>query len=229
MANLIGLVGPSGTGKSTSLGHVPELNIEGLNPKETIIISIAGKPLPFRGWKKQYPLGEKFFVTDDATTIATTIQSINDNRPEVKNIVIDDAGYIMSFVFMDKAREKGYDKFSLIAEAGYKPIRAAENAKRDDLNIIFVYHDEDNGTGGRKIKTSGKMIDSHVVLEGLFTVVLYSFMEIEPKSKKITYGFITNNDGMVGAKSPVGMFPNLRMPNDMGAVVKTIHEYYEGE
>lgn len=39
MANLIALVGTSGSGKSTS--------IRNLNPSETFIINVASKPLPF--------------------------------------------------------------------------------------------------------------------------------------------------------------------------------------
>lgn len=41
MANLIAIVGASGTGKSSS--------IRTLNPSETFIINVASKPLPFKG------------------------------------------------------------------------------------------------------------------------------------------------------------------------------------
>lgn len=229
MANLIGLFGPSGTGKSTSLGEVPELDIKGLNPEETVILSISGKPLPFRGWKKKFPLGERFFVTEDHEQVVNLIGKVNSERSDIKNIVIDDAGYLMTFVFMDKANEKGYDKFSKIAEAGYKPLAAAKRADRDDLNIIFIFHDEDDGsTGRRKIRTSGKMIDNHLSIEGLFTVVLASVMEVS-KKKEVSYHFVTNNDGVYGAKSPVGMFPELKIKNDMGEVLECVRKYNEGE
>lgn len=48
MANLIAIVGSSGVGKSTS--------IRTLNPKETFIINVASKPLPFKGWRSNYSL-----------------------------------------------------------------------------------------------------------------------------------------------------------------------------
>ena len=44
MGYLIGIAGHSGSGKTTS--------IKNLNPKETFIVSITGKPLPFKGFRK---------------------------------------------------------------------------------------------------------------------------------------------------------------------------------
>ena len=46
MSNLILIIGESGTGKSTSL--------ENLDHKETFLINVLNKPLPFRGWRKKY-------------------------------------------------------------------------------------------------------------------------------------------------------------------------------
>ena len=46
MAQSVLVIADSGTGKSTSIGN--------LDPKETFIVNIANKPLPFKGWKKQY-------------------------------------------------------------------------------------------------------------------------------------------------------------------------------
>ena len=49
MSEIIAIVGQTGTGKSTSF--------ENLDPKETVIIACTNKPLPFRGWKKNYISG----------------------------------------------------------------------------------------------------------------------------------------------------------------------------
>ena len=51
MANLIAIVGQSGTGKSSS--------IRNLDPTETFIINIASKPLPFKGWRIKYTIWSK--------------------------------------------------------------------------------------------------------------------------------------------------------------------------
>jgi hypothetical protein len=107
----IAIVGKSGTGKSTSFGNFPEVGITGLDPKETVVINVAGKDLPMRGWKKLYSgkisEGGNYVETSDANLIAKAIDYINVNRLDIKNIVIDDAQYIMAFEFMARAKESG--------------------------------------------------------------------------------------------------------------------------
>ena len=51
MAQGILVIAESGSGKSTS--------IENLDPKETFIINISGKALPFKGWKSKYSIWSK--------------------------------------------------------------------------------------------------------------------------------------------------------------------------
>ncbi len=105
------IAGNSGEGKSTSIGKIPELNIEGLDPKESVIINVTGKPLPFRGWAKNYvPLtatSGNYLKVSDTAAIAKTITHINNDRKDIKNIVIDDYQFTMSFEYMDKAKENG--------------------------------------------------------------------------------------------------------------------------
>ena len=47
----------------------------------------------------------------------------------------------------------------------------------------------------------------------------------DEKEKKAIREFVTNDDGVYPAKSPIGMF-DLYMPNDLGLVVDKITEYY---
>lgn len=88
MSNLIAIVGNSGSGKSTS--------IRTLNPKETFIINVASKPLPFKGWKSNYSLWNKenptgnLVNTADVDTISKILQYINSKRDEIKNVVVED-------------------------------------------------------------------------------------------------------------------------------------------
>lgn len=44
--------------------------------------------------------------------------------------------------------------------------------------------------------------------------------------KKVVKEFITNYDGQFPAKSPVGMFDEVGIPNDLGLVIKKVKEYY---
>lgn len=158
----IAIVGKSGEGKSTSIGNVPELNIKGLNPKESVLINVASKDLPFKGSSKLYSgklsEGGNLLDSSDAVTIAQSITYISDKRPEIKNIVIDDGQFIMSFEFMKRAKEAGYAKF---ADIGVNMSRIIESAKntRKDLKVYFMWHPE-VVDGISKMKTVGKKLCS---------------------------------------------------------------------
>ena len=227
----IAVVGKSGTGKSTSFGQFPELNIKGLDPKKTVVINVSGKDLPFRGWKKLYTgaisSGGNYFESSDALQISKAIDYISNNRSDIDNIVIDDAQYIMAFEFMRRAKENGYGKFADIGVNLGKVIEAARTTRKS-LKVYFLWHPEQDRETGYKMKTVGKMVDDYLTLEGLFTVILYTRV-IKNAENKIQYQFITNNDGEFPSKSPIGLFSELYIPNDLGLVSETIDKYNEGE
>lgn len=227
----IAVVGKSGTGKSTSYGQFPDIGIKGLNPKETVIINVAGKDLPFRGWKKLYTgkisEGGNYFENSDAAQIASAIQYISNSRPDIKNIVIDDSQYIMAFEFMRRAKENGYGKFADLGVNLGKVLDAAKNT-RSDLKVYFLWHPEEEKETGFKMKTVGKMVDDYLTLEGLFTVILYTKVT-KGNDNKVKYEFVTNHDGYYPSKSPIGMFKDLYVSNDLGVVSETIDKYNEGE
>ena len=75
------------------------------------------------------------------------------------------------------------------------------------------------------MKTSGKMLDNQITLEGLFTICLYTLVE-EAKDGTATYNFVTNRYRKFPAKSPDGMFKDIKIPNNLQTVVDTINEYY---
>lgn len=224
MSEIIAVVGQTGTGKSTS--------IESLNPKETAIINIIGKPLPFKGWKTKYNSENKnIHVSVSAKDIVAALKKINDTRPEIKVIVIDDFQYLMSSEFMSRSEEKGWDKFTDIARHAWDVINTAKNL-REDIKVFVLSHDEiitENFLPRRKIKTIGKMLDDKVTLEGLFTVVLFTDVTKDQQSGELKYTFITQNDGSTTSKSPKGMFSQFQIPNDLAYVIKCIDDYYRGE
>ena len=220
MAELIAIVGASGSGKSTS--------IRTLDPKTTFIINVASKPLPFKGWKSNYTNFNKenpegnFKATSDVDTINQLLQYINTKRTEIKTVVIDDAQYIMSFEAMDRAREKGFD----IAQKFYSILKKAISM-RDDLHIVVSCHAENVGdvnTPYYKIKTVGKMIDNLITVEGLFTYVLFTDIE-RNDDNQVTYSFITRSDGTNTAKSPLDCFDSVKIPNDLQFVIDKIDEF----
>lgn len=224
MSEIIAVVGQTGTGKSTS--------IESLNPKETAIINIIGKPLPFKGWKAKYNSEHKnYSVSVSAKDIVSALKKISDTRPEIKVIVIDDFQYLMSTEFMNRSDEKGWDKFTDIARHAWDVINTAKSL-REDLKVVVLSHDEmiqENFQPKRKIKTIGKMLDDKVTLEGLFTVVLFTDVTKDQQTGELNYRFITQNDGSTTSKSPRGMFKDFMIPNDLAYVIRCIDEYYIAE
>ena len=231
MAELIAIVGPSGSGKSTS--------IRNLNPEETFIISTTGKPLPFRGFKAKYKSLKQdpeskawegnYYVTSSVDKIGTVLKLINSKMPNIKTIVLDDMQYLMSFEAMDRAKEKSYEKFTEMAQHMYSVFKEAMNM-RDDLMFVVCTHSENAGdemNQNYKIKTIGKMLDNVIVLEGLFTYVLYTVIG-KNDDGGIAYKFMTNSDGTNTAKSPFGCFEDLYIDNDLEYVIEKIREYNAG-
>lgn len=220
-SKLIGIVGQTGTGKSTSIKH--------LDPKETYIINVAKKELPFKGSEKLYNRENKNYAEiDDAPTITQRLRKLSDDAPHIKNIVIEDSNYIMGFNIVAKATEVGYTKFSLMAKEMVDMFREARKL-RDDITVFYLTHPETIEDGGDivgyKIKTAGKLIDNQVLLEGLMTVCLYTYVE-ENKDGTASYHLITNRYKKMPAKSPDGMFADIKVPNNLQLVVDTVKAYY---
>jgi hypothetical protein len=150
-------------------------------------------------------------------------------RPDIENLIIEDAQYLMGFAVMEKAKQTGWDKWNVIADIGFKPIAIAKDLKRENLFIWFIYHDEKGDDGESKIKTAGRLIDNTITLEGLFNTILFAGMELDNLTKKPNYFFVTNADGKTKARSKYSTFPTLRIPNDLGYVRQQIVKYNLGE
>lgn len=228
MAELIAIVGESGSGKTTS--------IRNLDPSKTFIISTTGKRPGIKGATKKYPLfavndgkvSGNFFVSSNVDQIGKMLQIIDKKLPQINTVIIDDYQYVMGFEAMDRAKEKGYDKFTDMAQHAYQVLKAAMNM-RDDLNIVVSTHSENMGdriTPYYKMKTLGKMLDTVITIEGLFTYVLFTTVQRTDEGVP-TYKFITNSDGTCTAKTPMGLFNDLYIDNDLDYVVKRIKEYNE--
>lgn len=230
MAELIAIVGESGTGKTSS--------IRNLNPEEVFIISTTGKRPGIRGAKKKYPdvkvtkdeFSGNFYTTSNVDNIGKMMKLISSKRPEIKTIIVDDYQYIQAFESMDRVDEKGYGKFTDMAKHAYEVLKQGKDL-RDDLYVCILTHSENTGDNINpyyKIKTLGKLLDSVITLEGLFTYVLFTRV-VRDSEDEIAYKFVTNSDGTCTAKSPIGLFPERLIDNDLDYVIKSITEYNEGE
>ena len=199
MAVKVLIVGESGAGKSASLRNFDE--------KEVAIFNVSEKPMPFR---KKLPM----MMTSNMKTIAQAIRQNDRNC-----YVVDDAGLAMAFYLFGKVSETGYGKFTEVAKQFYDMVQAVDDCS-DDTIVYFTMHCDRSDDGNKiKAKTAGKMIDSQLTLESLFSIVLYCVTD----GKR--HYFITQSDGVTTAKSPMEMFP-LEMDNDLKQVDTAIREYY---
>lgn len=221
MSTAILIIGESGTGKSTSIRTLPA--------KETFIINVLDKTLPFRCksdyqrliFDKETKLANdgNYYSTTDVRTILNVIKYVNDKRPDIKYLILDDWQYTMASEFMEKALIKGYEKFSEMGQNAWNMINAVIGC-RPDMTCFVLSHSDTDINGKVKCKTIGKMLDDKVVVEGMFPIVLHSLI-VDGQ-----YQFMTQNNGTYLAKSPMGMFQTKLIDNDLGAVSNAIHEYY---
>jgi len=225
MAQSVLVIAESGCGKSTS--------IESLNPQETFIINVANKPLPFKGWKKKYApfdistkKGNVASVSKPAD-IEAILKIVNNERKEIKNIVIDDFQYMSAFEYFNRATEKGFDKFTQMG-AALAHIAKLPILMRDDLMVFYLTHAEESVDleGKRKVKakTIGKLVDDKLTLEGLFSVVLFGKVK-KNKDGDLRYVFETQNNSENTCKSPRGMFATFEIANDLQIVRDAIIAY----
>lgn len=224
MAQEVLVVGASGTGKSTSIENLPE--------KESFIINVGDKSLPFKKSKSRYPLWNtenpsgNMVSKDSSSDILRILDYIDEKRPELKFVIIDDFQYSMANEYMRRANENGFKKFTDIAQGAWNIITRVKSM-RDDLLVVFMMHSEvtfdAHGNKVTKAKTIGKMMDNVVTLEGMFTIVLYT--DVMKGEDSMEYSFITQNDGTNTGKSPKGMFETKKIPNDLLEVSKAVQEY----
>jgi hypothetical protein len=204
------VIGQSGTGKSSSLRN--------FDPAQTLLIQIVKKPLPFRakGWSylsKENPDGN-MFVTDDAARIVSIL-----GKTQRKTIVIDDFQYMLANEFMRRSGETGYQKYMDIGKHAWDVLTAA-NTLPDDVRVYILTHSEQLDSGHTKAKTIGKLLDEKITVEGLFTIVLKTDV-VDGE-----YTFTTRNSGRDTVKSPMGLFGQERIPNDLYLVDDAIVDYY---
>lgn len=221
MAEIVMIMGESGSGKSASL--------RSFAPGEVCVLNVAGKRLPF---KNQF--GKNVVNNAKYATIVQAVRSGN-----FKRYIVDDSQYLMAFEAFDKAKETGYGKFTDMALNFYNMLMAVKHATvwkknpdgtvtdtkqaTDDTVVYFLHHIDRDDNGVVKPKTQGRMLDEKLNVAGLFTTVLLA--ETDGKD----HWFLTQNDGASVVKTPMGMFDDAKIPNDLKLVDSTIRAYYDME
>lgn len=215
MAKVIGIMGESGSGKTTSMRD--------LDPATTFYIDCDKKGLSWKGWKNQYSFDKhNYMATDQIGTVAQLLEKISsqENMKHIKVVVIDTLNGLMVADEVRRMKEKGFDKWQDLAQCVWELLDSLYTF-RDDLTIIVVCHSqtqkEDDGYTFTRIKTSGKKLDK-LSIETKLTTVLYAV------AKDGDYVFKTHANNST-AKTPLGAFEADEIPNNIVDVLKALEEY----
>jgi len=205
------ILGQSGTGKSASLRN--------MSPADTLLIQVIGKPLPFKS--SAWRLVDKDKPGGNIVVAATADAICNYMRKTTRQvIVVDDLQYLLATEFMERAHETGYAKFTEMARHYYDVLTCATTLV-PDKRVYLLSHTDTSESGQIKAKTIGKLLDEKITVEGLVTIVLRTHV-INGQ-----YVFSTRNSGSDTVKSPIGLFADEHIPNDLAVVDKAVAEYYE--
>lgn len=201
------IIGKSGAGKSTSLRHCVDNSSFGL-------IKVLNKPLPFRG-------NIPSVCTDDYRKIFSMLQ-----QSKSPSMVIDDAGYLITNYFMRGHSTQGagnaiYSFYNCLADNFWNLVQFIIAQLPENKIVYIIMHEDVNEFGEIKAKTIGKLLDEKICLEGMFTIVLRCVIE------NGKHYFVTQSSEGAVSKSPMGMFDELMIDNDLLMVDNTIRKYYE--
>lgn len=224
-ATTILVLGPSGSGKSTSWRTVPY--------QEAFIIKPNSKRLPFPGSVKQYTTETNVVITSELNDIPKLLTKISNKMPNIKYVLIDDNTHfqnarMMSQSFMNDNSNAGFGKWNKFGADVFNAITGTAELLRDDLIIVYMHHTDIKADGTHGFKSSGQLLDNIIDPVSYFTYVLHAFVERDATGKAM-YKFYTNDPGNKIAKTPMGMFDDLTIDNDMFEVIKRIEKYNNGE
>jgi adenylate kinase family enzyme len=199
MSRLIFVLGNPGTGKSTSLRN--------LKKEEVAYITVTGKELPFK-----------------TTIVPTPVKNMGDvlkviNGAKKPIVVIDDVNYLFTKeVFGAPEKDDKWGVYDKISKEFYQIVQAILE-KKTEQNFYLFGHLEDPDSSTLALKTLGQATRKNNNPEGWTNIVFESTVELDE------FVFRVKTTG-TGVKSPIDMFKESTVPNDLKLVDKAINEYY---
>lgn len=229
MARAILLIGDTGAGKSTSLINLP--------PDETIIISPNTKDLPWEGSGAQYNAEKQNFIlctkmkkrnvldTKEEPGVVEWLYAINEHKKNIKYVVIEDLTHYMNDRMMDDVfiRTEDWGKWNKFGADVFAITTKHIAQFRDDLTVIVIGHTEVKESGTIGLQTAGRLLDNTLKLPGYFTYIFHA--RIFNNNGKLEYKFQTHNDGKYLAKTPLGLYKEDFIDNDISKIISRINEY----
>lgn len=206
---LIGITGPSGTGKSTSLRN--------LDPKITRILDVERKGLPFKT-----PPG---FVVPVDTFDKLKVEIDKAKRdPAIQILVVDSITAAVEAIQVDCERNfKGFDIWKHYNDRIGELLISLKNSGKcciiTSLEEIVQIQGLDGGlTTRRRMFVQGKEW-ANKGIESECLAVWTSFAKRNKETQKMDYMFATQTDGVTLAKTPPFWGLAESMPNDVAAAI----------
>lgn len=222
MAKVIGVMGESGSGKTTAMRNLPAA--------DTFYIDCDKKGLNWKGWRTKYKQSKEagktnYYSTDSFSNVQILLDKINtdENYKHFRYVVIDTINGLMVAEEMRILSMQGGDKRSAwtdLAANGWEVVNKSLEM-RDDLTVIILAHSEtisdENGIVKTRIKTNGRKLEK-LVLESKMTTVVWAVRQ------EGEYKFILSADGST-CKVPLGAFDKDEIDNDITLVIKALEEF----
>lgn len=220
------IIGDEGTGKTASLRTLP--------PENTLIVQPNTKDLSWGGWQKSYNLGENLIrvktLNETITAMGAAYQSLEAQGKKIKYIVVEDVTHLQnerttsqSFINQNSGNA-AFAKWNQFGADFSRLISEIPKVLPAHVTLIYVGHVESKEDGTVSMQTAGKLLDNSIKVPSYFTYVLHSRV-LKGENDVIQRVFQTNFDGVYKAKTPMGCFDDLYIPNDMKAVVDRIQQY----
>lgn len=202
-----------------------------LNPDETVIINSDQKDLPFPKFKSKYNKEKNNYLqSSNIKEISTFLKEVQNNT-KIKTVVIDTWSRIMTDSVMSNAfrnASNGMQAWSNMAFENYNLLNIINEKLRDDLIVYLMCHPEtvydESGFSKEQIAVQGQQLRKFSP-ESFSSIVLYA-EAIKDPGEPVRYMFRTTTTGEDTCKTPMGMFEEEMIPNDLNIVNDTIIKYY---
>lgn len=204
------IVGKSGSGKSSSLRN--------LDPNTTAVLNTERKQLPFKGANKF-----KNVPVPNLSTFNSAMEKAMASD-EIKTIVVESFTSLIEMIYREAdIRFKGFDVWSFYNKEIDRILNLSKNT---DKYIIYLAidgaYDGEDGVQERFVAVDGNRWKKRVEKE--FVCCLYTDNHYGDGGTK--FRFRTQSNGNDSAKSPMEMFEDLYIENDLAQVIEKCEEYY---
>lgn len=215
MAKMLALYSPPGCGKSTSLMWLP--------PDITAYFDCDAKGLTWRGWREEYNAEKhNYFRVTEPEKVIKSVWGIgtSDSYKHIKYIVVDTVNNLMVSDEMRRCKEKGYDKWTDLAQSIWQLVELPAML-RDDLTLILLFHSQtertEDGYEFTRIKTNGRKLERNDI-DSKFNWLLRCVKH----GDQYLYETTSHNST---SRTPLGAFNEDYIPNDIRLVLEAMKEY----